>query len=300
MNNVLQNKLYDDITIIIVTFKSHKIIKKCLDNLDKNLKKIIIENSNDIEFTKDLKNSYQNLKTINIGYDSGYGYALNRGIEQAKTKYIISMNPDTFPEKDCINKIYNTITENKSNDVAIVVPVTIRKGKKEFDDYGYFKKNPKINKINNILEVGWVNGNIFILDMEIIEKIGMYDENFFLQWEERDFQKRIYDAKKKVLINFDAKSHHLEGQSHDPILNHVMKCEVSWHHAWSKFYFYDKHYGYLNAIKNTYKDLFVYLVKFLIWLSLFKFKKANIYRMFFLGSINSMQKKNAFYRANIK
>jgi len=79
-----------------------------------------------------------------------------------------------------------------------------------------------------------------------------------------------------------------------------MKCEVSWHHAWSKFYFYDKHYGYLNAIKNNYKDLFVYLVKFLIWLSLFKFKKANIYRMFFLGLINSMQKKNAFYRADIK
>ena len=297
MNNNSFNNLYNDVTVIIITFKSHKIIKKCLDNLDTNLKKIVVENSDDREFTKSLEEEYQNLTSINIGYDSGYGFALNRGIEASKTKYIISMNPDTFPEKDCINKIYETIEKNE--DTAIVTPITIRKEKKEFDDYGYFLKGNKKKKIQNILEVDWVNGNIFILDMKIVKQIGMYDENFFLQWEERDFQKRIFDLKKKILIDFDAKSHHLEGQSHDPILNYVMKCEVSWHHGWSKFYFYNKHYGYINAIANTYKDLFVYFIKSLSWLLLFNFKKANIYRMFFLGIINSMMKKKAFYRAEI-
>ena len=297
MTNNSFNNLYNDVTVIIITFKSHKIIKKCLDNLDANLKKIIVENSDDREFTKNLEEKYQNLTCINIGYDSGYGFALNRGIEASQTKYIISMNPDTFPEQDCINKIYNTIEKN--DDTAIVTPITIRKEKKEFDDYGYFLKGNKKEKKQNILEVDWVNGNIFILDMQIVKEIGMYDENFFLQWEERDFQKRIFDLKKKILIDFDAKSHHLEGQSHDPSLNYVMKCEVSWHHGWSKFYFYNKHYGYTSAIANTYKDLFVYFVKSLSWLLLFNFKKANIYRMFFLGIINSMLKNKAFYRAEI-
>ena len=297
MNNNSSNNLYNDVTVIIITFKSHKIIKKCLDNLDTNLKKIVVENSDDKEFTKNLEEKYQNLTCINIGYDSGYGFALNRGIEASKTKYIISMNPDTFPEQDCINKIYNTIEKN--DDTAIVTPITIRKEKKEFDDYGYFFTDNKKEKKQNILEVDWVNGNIFILDMKIVKEIGMYDENFFLQWEERDFQKRIFDLKKKILIDFDAKSHHLEGQSHDPSLNYVMKCEVSWHHGWSKFYFYKKHYGYINAIANTYKDLFVYFIKSLSWLLLFNFKKANIYRMFFLGIINSMLNNKAFYRAKI-
>lgn len=115
----------------------------------------------------------------------------------------------------------------------------------------------------------------------------------------RDYQKRIFDINKKILIDFDAKSHHLEGQSHEPSLNYVMKCEVSWHHGWSKFYFYKKHYGYFHALSKTYKDLFIYLTKSLVWFFLFKFKKANIYRMFFLGIINSMLMKKSFYRADI-
>ncbi len=297
MNNISFSKLYDEITIIIVTFQSHKIIRQCLDNLDPNFKKIVVENSDDKEFTKNLESSYKNLKAINIGFDSGYGYALNRGIEALKTNYVVPMNPDTFPEKDCINKIYKTIQKYK--DTAIVTPITIRKEKKEFDDYGYFQNNTDKKKINNILEVDWVNGNIFILDMKIVKQIGMYDENFFLQWEERDYQKRVFDINKKILIDFEAKSHHLEGQSHDPSLNYVMKCEVSWHHGWSKFYFHRKHYGYLHAFSKTYKDLFIYLTKSLVWFLLFKFKKAKIYRMFFLGTINSMLMKKAFYRAKI-
>ena len=99
MNNISFSKLYDEVTIIIVTFQSYKIIRRCLDNLDPNFKKIVVENSDDKEFTKNLEGSYENLKAINIGFDSGYGYALNRGIELSKTNFVISMNPDTFPEK---------------------------------------------------------------------------------------------------------------------------------------------------------------------------------------------------------
>ena len=35
----------DDITFIIVTYQSEKIIKNCLNSLPKNSKKIIVENS---------------------------------------------------------------------------------------------------------------------------------------------------------------------------------------------------------------------------------------------------------------
>ena len=241
---------------------------------------------------------YNNLVCINIGYDSGYGFALNRGIEIVNTKYVVTMNPDTFPEKKCIERIYKTI--RNSNDTAIVTPITIRKGSKEFDDYGYFEKNvTEENKFNNTLRVDWVNGNISILDMEIVKHIGKFDENFFLQWEERDFQKRIYNINKKILIDFSAKSHHLEGQSHDPKFNYAMKCETSWHHGWSKFYFFKKHYGYFAALKNTFKDMIVYFFKFITWGLLFDWKKSNIYRMFFLGIFFSILNRKSFYRAKI-
>ena len=79
----------EKVTILIVTFKSHHIIEKCLDNIDKKFNIILIENSNDLDFTFKLKKKYKNLKCINIGYDSGFGYALNRGVEKVNTDYLL-------------------------------------------------------------------------------------------------------------------------------------------------------------------------------------------------------------------
>ena len=47
----------DNITFIIVTFKSNKVIFDCLDSLPKQVPKIIVENSSDIE----LKNVTPNM-----------------------------------------------------------------------------------------------------------------------------------------------------------------------------------------------------------------------------------------------
>ena len=47
---------FDKLTIIIVTFHSHVIIEKCVDNLDERYKKIIVENSDNIQFAKKLIN----------------------------------------------------------------------------------------------------------------------------------------------------------------------------------------------------------------------------------------------------
>ena len=83
--------LYEKVTVVIVTFKSEHIIEKCLDNIDLNYNIILVENSDNVEFTNYLQKKYRNLNCINIGYDSGFGYALNRGIEKSKSKFYIIM-----------------------------------------------------------------------------------------------------------------------------------------------------------------------------------------------------------------
>ena len=45
----------DNLTIIIVTIKSHNVVDKCLKSIDPEVKKIIVENSSDIEFAKTIK-----------------------------------------------------------------------------------------------------------------------------------------------------------------------------------------------------------------------------------------------------
>lgn len=288
---------FDKITIVIVTFKSGYIIERCLDNLEDSYKKIIIENSNDVDFTNKLKKKYKNVQCINIGYDSGFGFAVNRGVEQVKTDYFVCMNPDSFPDKNCIPIIYKTIVDTKA---AKVTPITYRKnGSSEFDDYGYFtKKNKQKKNTDNILKVDWVNGNLFIMKKDLFNNLGQFDENIFLNFEERDLQKRIYDSKLEILINLNAKSSHLEGKSADPKFSYQMKCEAAWHFAWSKFYFYKKYYNFFYSLLNSLPDFLNNVCKLSIFYFLNK-PKAKIYFLSIEGFFHSVFNKPASYRAEI-
>ena len=289
-------KEIDNVTVLIVTFKSHHIIEQCIENIGEDFKILVLENSDDKQITEKLKKKYKNVDCINIGFDSGFGYALNRGIEKVNTKYFISINPDSFPDKDCLIKLIQTAEKQK--EATMITPVTYVNNK-VFTAYGYFK-NKNIQKTSeNLLEVDWVNGNVFLMKKEHMKKTGFFDEKMFLEYDERDLQRRMYLSKKKILIDFNAKSQHLEGKSADPKLAFQMKCECAWHHSWSKFYYYKKHFGLMYSLVINIPFSMKNLCKFIIFLLLGDKKKAKIYKLYFLGTLNSFLDKKSFYRAEI-
>ena len=291
--------LYEKVTVVIVTFKSEHIIEKCLDNIGQNYNIILVENSNNIEFTNYLKKKYKNLETINIGYDSGFGFAFNRGVENVQTEYIVSINPDSFPKKDCFAKLIQTADENK--DVACVVPATYLDNGVEFWSYGYFDNKKKVvrNEKNELI-VDWVNGNVVLLKKDIFNKIGMFDENIFIEYDEIEFQTRIFkETEKKIIINFNAKSLHLEGKSANKKYAFEMKCEKIWHNAWSKYYYLKKHYGIIYALKKNLSLFFINFIKMIIFYIINNKIKSKLYSLAVLGFIYSLFNKKSLYRADI-
>ena len=54
----------NQLTVIIVTFKSEEKIFSCLNTIPKDVKVIIVENSNDQKFKQYLESKYKNLKCI--------------------------------------------------------------------------------------------------------------------------------------------------------------------------------------------------------------------------------------------
>ena len=76
----------NNITFIIVTYQSENIVKNCLDSLPKDSKKIIVENSNNINLEKDLRAKYDNIEVI-LSKNVGMGAGNNIGLKACKTKY---------------------------------------------------------------------------------------------------------------------------------------------------------------------------------------------------------------------
>ena len=77
----------NNITFIIVTYKSDEIILNCLKSLPNDAKIIIIENSNNIKLKQNLENQFSNLSVI-LENNIGMGPANNKGIRLSKTEYV--------------------------------------------------------------------------------------------------------------------------------------------------------------------------------------------------------------------
>mgnify|MGYP001279081598 CR=1 FL=1 len=83
-----------NISFVITTFKSEKTIYDCLNSLPSEVKKIVIENSNNTELKIDLEKKYENIECFLMKKNLGYGKANNFGISKSNTDYVFILNPD--------------------------------------------------------------------------------------------------------------------------------------------------------------------------------------------------------------
>ena len=276
----MKNILYEDITFIIVTFKSEKMIDSCLDNLPAKSKKIIIENSSNLKLKKHLENKYTNLLCYVMNQNLGYGRGNNFGISKSKTRYIFILNPDAMLKKNTISDMFLSLNYRK---FAIAAPYSS-------DD---IDKN--LFKSSNIIERPYVKGFAMLFDKNEFDNVGFFDENIFLYLEEIDLCKRIIDNKKKIFL-IKTEVNHLSGFSHGNRDDVEMEKCRNWHWMWSKFYFNKKHYGYIRSLILTLPNFISSLIKVGIYYLINNKKKKIIYLMRFKGLLNSYLLSKSFYR----
>ena len=87
--------LINDLTVVIVTYKTNdKILDECIQSILGKAKILVIENSDNKDFKFKYENKYPNLEVILSGSNLGYGAGNNKGINLAKTRYVLISNPD--------------------------------------------------------------------------------------------------------------------------------------------------------------------------------------------------------------
>ena len=285
----------NNFTIVIVTFKSEKVIETCLNSIDQKYAVIIVENSKDASLKKNIESKFPNVKCYLTGSNIGMGSANNIGIKLAKTNYVLILNPDV---KLTQNTIINLTSEIELiNNFAIAAPMEITDLKKK--NYGFINNNH--SKINNRpFKVDYVDGFAMLINKSRFKKNIFFDENIFMYLENNDLCKRtiennenVYVIPKSQIVHFGAKA------VSDEFFNEV-EFSRNWHWMWSTFYFNKKHYGYFFALKKTYKKLITSIIKYLFFTLTFNPIKKKIYLMRFSGLYNSIIGKKSWYRPKIK
>ena len=269
-----------EFTFIITTFRSESLIDECLKDLPKQTKKIIIENSGDINLKKRIENNYENTKCFIMTENFGYGKANNFGILKSTTDYIFIINPDTKVTNESFEQIVSIL---KDKDFAIAAPQIVEKDKV----YRQNKDNIEVKKVDH------VPGMAMILNKKKF-KGNYFDENIFLYLEEIDLCKRILDQGENILeINVEV--NHLGNQSHGSY-DLEMEKSRNWHWMWSNFYYYKKHHNYFYSFLKTLPNFLSSVSKFIYYKISNNEKKKWQYKMRFLGLLNSYMLKKSFYR----
>ena len=282
----------NNITFIIVTFKSEYIIHECIESLPKDSNIIIIENSNNEELKKELEEKYSKINVI-VQENSGMGSANNKGIKFCKTDYAFVINPDVKFYENTINELITL--SSKFNDYSILAPIS------DNVKYPNYKINNKriTNDNPDCLSVDSVDGYAMLINKKKFSKNIYFDENFFLYLENDDLCLRQKKENNEIYVAKKAKINHLGGKSHAASHENEIEFSRNWHWMWSKFYFKKKHYGYLKAFLTSFPILTTSAIKFFYYFITNNKFKEKIYIMRLLGLLNSMLGKKSWYRPQV-
>jgi N-acetylglucosaminyl-diphospho-decaprenol L-rhamnosyltransferase len=270
-----------DLTIIITTFRSEDKIHSCLNSIPQNIRVLIIENSNNMEFKKNLNKKYSNVDCLLTGGNKGYSEANNLGLSKVTSKYALVLNPDTILNNDAIDKFF--ITANTNEDFWLIGPG---------NDQGKKVESDQIFQVDNL------KGFAIFFNMKRFENI-FFDENFFLYFEEIDLCKRVKNNGGKILLDPSIKIHHEGASSVNQSLKNELEKNRNWHWMWSTFYYHKKYRGFLIALIIVFPKLFSSFFKTIFYFIIFNKTKRDIYFYRLSGIINSILGKKSWYRPTL-
>ena len=281
------------LTVVMPSFHSSEIIKERIEEIDKKIPIIIIENSKNIILKEKLEKQYNNINVIIPKENLGWGKAVNIGIKQSVTPFVFITQPDVKLIDDCLSKLVTCIREFKN--FTILTPKDLNN--KIYKNFEIYNKHDPINLKNefSLKEVDYVDLT-WLINKSNFDDSDLWDEKMFLYFEAQDFAKRLKKKKKKIYVADKINTFHIGSSSHDKKLEYFSNLNRNWHYNWSRHYYYKKHYGFIFAYRKSTSILIKLIMKILKNLIFFNTKHLKLTFVEIFGLLSSMINLPSFYR----
>jgi GT2 family glycosyltransferase len=217
--------LKPNLSIIIVNWKVKDLLDKCLSSIlryknNYNLEIFVVDNDSQDGSPEMVRDKYPEVNLIALDKNIGFGAANNLAINKSKADYIFLLNPDTEISKDFLPNIFAYVHNNPN--IGIIGPriinddgskqASIRRHPSLLSQILVMFKLTNIPIINGLLNnylfkdfdynkeqpVEQVMGAAMFIQKSVFDKIGVFDEKFFIWFEEVDLCKRASTAGIKI------------------------------------------------------------------------------------------------------
>lgn len=246
-------------SIIIINYKTAKITADCLQSLLKlappTLKEIILIDNASSDGGLELLSTEFKDKIIIIANDKNLGFAAanNQGSLKASGDLLLFLNSDTIINENIFDSCVNIFKNHP--EIGIISPLLkTESGDIQENYYGdfpvlsklifknRFKTGTKQESATSYFISDWVSGCALIIRRELFEKLGGWDDNFFLYFEDVDICKRAQEYNYQTAVSQQTSLIHLGGKS----LTLNSQRKKYYYHAQN--YYFRKHYGRFTEI----------------------------------------------------
>lgn len=273
-----------EISVIIVNFKNLQDTVECVNSLlrkaqcnRKNYQILVVDNGSNDGSDIELKSIFPGVVILALQHNLGFAGANNVGIINALKNgadYVFLLNNDAIVDCDTIERLLQVFNQNPQIGIvgaaildyyhpriieSMGAKISFWSGYSKFMGSGTLYRENAQN-----MDVDYVSGAAMMIKREVIEKVGLLPEYYFLYGEEKDYCVR---AKKKgyhIIISPKAR------------VWHKTSSTVKKYLGLKNYYFHRNRLIFLRLHAKIYQFIFAighsatvifpfYVIKYLIW-----------------------------------
>jgi GT2 family glycosyltransferase len=260
-----------DVSIIIVHTFEKRLVRQTLRGIRRaapqlNYEIVIVDNNPDAGLYNVLREQFFDVKYVPMSRNMGFGAGMNAGIRASKGRYVLIFNPDivvapgsleamtSFMDANpdvgvCGPKLKNpdgTLQHSCFRQPTVLLPIYRRTpvgmlnfAKKVVDEYLMVNENHQ-----ETMDVDALIGAALFARREVLEEIGLFDERFFMYYEDTDLCRRFWEFGKRVVYYPKAEMvHYHRRASADGGLLRQLLSRFAWIHIHSALKYHKKYYG---------------------------------------------------------
>ncbi len=198
---------------------------------------------------------------VNYGFAGGNNVALKYAMEKSAAEYILLLNNDTVVHEDFLTELVLVAESNK--EIGIVGPKTYFYDNKKtiqwaaggfldiehikVENLGSFEIDKSQHDHN--VELDFIIGSCVLCKREVVKKIGLLDESYFMYFEDVDWSLRVLKEGYKCFYVYKSKIWHKMGRSSN-------NCFKTYYYQRNKIYVIKKNSKSSKFIKYLFKYLF--------------------------------------------
>ncbi|HOJ18800.1 MAG: glycosyltransferase family 2 protein [Ignavibacteriales bacterium] len=267
------------VSVIIVQYNGLTLTKEAIKSFMRwhkslNYEIILVDNGSKDFNRKEFVNDFPDLKIFELKKNEGFGKANNLGAKSASGEILYFLNNDTITNEEYLSKVEDRF--NKDPEVGILGPrllnpdntYQLSHGKlpsflREISDklvYFVFEKKWElpvkmlVARFDNEQYTGWVTGAAMFVRKSVFEKIGGFDENFFMYFEDKELCKRVQLRGNKIIYYPKVSLVHLKGGSSGGDNSGFTQKE----YRRSQMYYYK---NYRNHLENVLLKIFLKITR---------------------------------------